>query len=506
MNKIKQRAEYGDWQTPINLAKEVCAVLASRGFKPASVIEPTFGKGSFLMAALETFPTLTHAIGVEIDKGYVRTAKGILSQIKTSCQIELIEADFFQVDWLKITKSLPEPILIIGNPPWVTNAELTSLGSTNLPYKSNFQNHRGIDAITGKSNFDISEWMLLQAISWIANRQAMLAMLCKTGVARKLLLKTWQNKRSIKTSSIYRIDASLHFGVSVDACLIVIPSATHSQNTNCRVYDSLNQKKPSSLIGYKENQIISNVRIFNRHKHLMSSGNGEYNWRSGIKHDCSKVMELKEEEKGFYRNGLGEIAELETDFLYPMLKSSDIAKGPPFDFSKRMLVTQQHVGENTGCIRYIAPKTWRYLNEYSALLDKRASSIYHNRARFSIFGVGDYSFASWKVAISGFYKFLNFTPIGPFRGKPVVLDDTCYFISCDNEGQANCLGELLNSKVAKEFLSSLIFWDAKRPITMDLLRCLDIAALAQELKLDAKLYKYHSAAHTPLQPVLFECF
>ena len=143
MNKTKQRVEYGDWQTPINLAREICAVLASRGFKPTSVIEPTFGKGSFLMAALETFPTLTHAIGVEIDKGYVRTAKGILSQIKTSCQIELIEADFFQVDWLKITKSLPEPILIIGNPPWVTNAELTSLGSTNLPCKSNFQpDHR----------------------------------------------------------------------------------------------------------------------------------------------------------------------------------------------------------------------------------------------------------------------------------------------------------------------------------------------------------------------------
>lgn len=503
MSKAKQKTEYGDWQTPGNLANKVCSLPALQNFRPASVIEPTFGRGSFLIAALESFPTLSRATGVEINGSYVKDVKEALAGVKTSCSVELIQADFFTVDWIKIIKSLPEPILIIGNPPWVTNTELATLGGVNLPRKNNFQNHRGIDAITGKSNFDISEWMLLRALTWMENRQAMLAMLCKTIVARKLLLKSWQNECNIKTPAIYNIDAAEHFGVSVDACLFVVSSSTHSGNTTCGVYDSLEQKKPSGIIGYKQNHLVANVKDAERHKHLMNKGSNDYNWRSGIKHDCSKIMELKEEQ-GLYHNGLGDIVELEGDFLFPMLKSSDLAKGHPFDFTRRMLVTQRYVGEDTSYIKHIAPKTWQYLDKYADLLDSRASSIYRNRVRFSIFGVGDYTFTRWKVATSGFYKFLNFNIIGPFGEKPVVLDDTCYFIGCHNENEAICLAELLNSKIAKEFLSSLIFWDAKRPITIDLLRSLDITALAHELGLHNKLCKYRHSPKMALQLPLFK--
>ena len=43
------------------------------------------------------------------------------------------------------------------------------------------------------------------------------------------------------------------------------------------------------------------------------------------------------------------------------------------------------------------------------------------------------------------------------------------------------LHELITSKPAKEFLSAFIFWDAKRPITANLLNMLDLAALARVL-------------------------
>lgn len=494
MGKAKQKIEYGDWQTPTALAEEVCSVLSSQELKPASVIEPALGKGAFLIAALKFFPTLAHAVGIEINESHVKIAQEAVSKIKTSCKIELLRANFFDVNWMEIVRQLPEPILIIGNPPWVTNAGLTALGSTNLPHKSNFQNLRGIEALTGKSNFDISEWMLLQTFSWMENREVTLAMLCKTVVARKLLLKAWQNNRNIKTSSIYHIDAMTHFGASVDACLLIIPASSCTKSTDCLIYNSLSEKKPSNAIGYKQNRLVSNVEVFEQHKHLLNDENhSEYVWRSGIKHDCANVMELKEEQKGFYRNGLDEIFELEEDFLYPMLKSSDVAKGPPFDFSKKLLVTQHHVSENTSYIRHMAPETWDYLNKHAMLLNRRASSIYRRRPQFSIFGVGDYTFTPWKVAISGFYKFLNFAVVGPFEGKPVVFDDTCCFISCQNEDEAACLAEILNSQPAKNFLSSLIFWDAKRPITMDLLYSLNIDALAQELDLYAKLHKHNAS-------------
>lgn len=53
------------------------------------------------------------------------------------------EGNFFDLDWKKIVDGLPRPLLVIGNPPWVTNSALAALGSGNLPEKSNFHNHRG---------------------------------------------------------------------------------------------------------------------------------------------------------------------------------------------------------------------------------------------------------------------------------------------------------------------------------------------------------------------------
>ena len=97
-----------------------------------------------------------------------------------------------------------------------------------------------------------------------------------------------------------------------------------------------------------------------------------------------------------------------------------------------------------------------------------------------MFGVGSYSFAPWKVAISGFYKQLAFRSVAPVNGRPVVLDDTCYFLPCENEDEANCFEALLNSEAARGFFRSFVFRDAKRPITASLLASLDMGLLAEE--------------------------
>ena len=139
-----------------------------------------------------------------------------------------------------------------------------------------------------------------------------------------------------------------------------------------------------------------------------------------------------------------------------------------------MLVTQMRVGEPTESIERTSPRTWDYLQHHGERLDRRASSIYRKRPRFSIFGVGDYSFADWKIAISGFYKSLEFRVIGPRCGKPTMLDDTSYFVACRSQQEAEYLVSLLNSEPAREFFESLVFWDAKRPITIEVLQQLDI--------------------------------
>ena len=45
------RREYGDFQTPNELTDQVCSFLVKNQIIPQVVIEPTFGKGSFIFSA-----------------------------------------------------------------------------------------------------------------------------------------------------------------------------------------------------------------------------------------------------------------------------------------------------------------------------------------------------------------------------------------------------------------------------------------------------------------------
>ena len=177
---------------------------------------------------------------------------------------------------------------------------------------------------------------------------------------------------------------------------------------------------------------------------------------------------------------------VEEDVVYPLLKSSDVAHGRAP--RKRVLVSQRSMSESPLTLQQRAPRAWRYLLDHQEAVTRRASAIYRNRPPFSMFGVGAYSFAPWKVAIAGLYKTLRFVKIAPFEGRPVLLDDTCYFLPCDTEAECDLLLELLASQPATEFLSALTFWDAKRPITAKLLNQLDLAEVAKRAgKWNAKL-------------------
>ncbi len=500
--KNKQKTEFGDFQTPIELARKVCSLLSQRGLEPSGILEPSCGKGNFLRACLEFFPDVQNMVGIDINEKYVNVARSAINNLAPeTISVEIMHEDFFRVDWANVVKSLPEPLLVIGNPPWVTNAELGSLGSFNLPDKSNYHNHRGIDAITGKSNFDISEWLLNRGLEWISSRRAVLAMLCKTAVARKVLYYAWKTGQHIERADIYCVNASRYFGAAVGACLLVVSASPSDSNFDCQVYSSLKNSAPAMVFGYRQGRLVADIADFERWKHL--EGEERYKWRSGIKHDCAKVMELRRDNKS-YRNGLGEIVALEDNYLFPMLKSSDIANAHDPLPLRWMLVPQQVIGENTLQIRQVAPETWKYLQRHADLLDRRASSVYRNRPRFSVFGVGNYSFAPWKVAISGFYKKLDFKVVGPCAGKPVVLDDTCYFVGCRTEEEALFIAELLNSEIARDFFSAFIFWDEKRPITLDILRRLDLLLLGQELNVEEAMRKFLDRyPKTYDQPLLF---
>ncbi len=470
MNKKK---EFGDFQTPKKLAMRVTALVADIYGSPELVVEPTAGIGAFLNAANDQWGNSCQYEGYEINRDYVAQS----SETLKTYGIEIFHQDFFALDWKRVLhRTTSGRVLVIGNPPWVTNSELGTLGSQNRPRRTNFQRLRGLDARTGKSNFDIAEWMLIQLIDAIPPNGAV-AMLCKTMTARKVLRHCWKTNSGRKGACLFRIDARASFAVAVDACLLFLTGMRTDERV-ATIYDSLCLRSSTRQFGFVDGDLVSNIETYRKFREF-GSGSLTYTWRSGIKHDAAKVMEFTCEGE-LYRNGLGEVVELEDRYLYPLLKSSDLGNGCTMP-RKSVLVTQQHIGCDTSIIEDEAPKTWQYLLDHAAALDGRKSSIYKNRPRFSIFGIGKYSFASWKVAISGLYKSFSFSVVPPLANRPVMVDDTCYSLSCNTEAEAHLLCDLLSSSLALTFLRSLVFADAKRPITIDILRRISLVSVAQRL-------------------------
>lgn len=479
--KTANKIEFGDFQTPVSLTEEICRFISKQGISPYTVIEPTCGKGNFIYSSLNYFKQVKRIIGLECNNEYVNQLKDSIKQEQHQCDIDIIHGNFFDFNWNSIFADSIEPVLVIGNPPWVTNSSLESLNSGNLPVKSNFLGYSGLEALTGKSNFDISEWILIKLIHQLTHKNAVLAFLCKTATARKVLEYSWKNNINTASSDIHLINAKQHFNVSVDACLLVIHFSMTAIQSECRIFNDLSKNHYDRVIGYKNNQLISNIDLYHQTKKYY--GPMKHTWRSGIKHDCSAVMELTKGKNG-YINGLGETVHLEERYIYPLVKSSDVARDNYQWNNRYIIVTQSKIGEPTDSIKNTAPNLWNYLESHRDCFAKRKSSIYKNKPNYSIFGVGNYTFKPFKVAISGLYKKLQFVVLNPIMDKPVIPDDTVNFIGFDSLQEANQSCALLNSNSAIQFFQSYIFWDSKRPITVQLLNKLDLSKLAKDLKVD----------------------
>lgn len=489
MNGDLSKKEFGDYQTPPRFCGDICRFLEERLIeKPSVIFEPTCGIGNFLISAGEVFST-GKRIGVEINEEYIKQLKSTAGP-----KVTLYHEDFFRFDLIRIKElcRADDPILIIGNPPWVNNAALSTISGKNQPVKSNFKKMRGIDAITGSSNFDLCEYIILKLVNEFQNRNAVIAMLCKTSVARNVFLEINRSGRAIRLAQILLFDAKKIFDVSTEACLFILATSNRSESTTfCSVAEFYRPDEEKYRLEAKNGQLFSSLR----EDKADLDGKCCFEWRQGIKHDCSKIMELSFR-GGEYYNGNGDPVDIEEDLIFPLVKSSHIKSPILTNFRKYVIVTQRKVGEPTDSLRLKYPKTWKYLSRNIDCFEKRKSVIYRKAPMFGIFGVGDYSFAPYKVGVSGFYKEPLFSLFN--AEKPVMLDDTCYFLSFDDLREAYVALLILNSETAREFLKDISFAGSKRPYTKKLLsrfdffKCLNCITfndlIATEASLSLKRY------------------
>ena len=443
------------------------SALARDGLSPRTVLEPCCGEGAFLRAAGAQWPD-ARLVGRDVSPGYIDAARDAIGR-----DADLEVADFFTTDWSALAARLEAPVLVLGNPPWVTNAALGALGSRHVPPKRSRPELSGFDALTGKANFDVSEWMIRRLLDVFDGRDFGLAMLVKSSVARRIVA-AFGAPGSGLAGSLRWIDAPRWFGASVDAALFGI-APTSSPDGRWPVFPSLEASAPDRVLGLVDGTLTHDAAAFARTRTW--AGVCDPAWRSGLKHDCARVMELTRSAAGWTSAAAG-LVELEDDLVYPLLKGSDVANGR-LTPKRGVLVPQRQLGAPTEWIREALPLTWAYLDANRAALAGRKSRVYDGRPAFSVFGVGEYTFAPFKVAVAGLYARPTFAFVGPHEDKPVLFDDTCYFLPFDTREEASAALEALRGPEATEFFAARLFGEDKRPVTKALLSSLDLRRLVE---------------------------
>lgn len=480
----EDRISYGDWQTPISLAEKICNIHLSKYGNPDIVIEPTCGLGAFVFAALKRFRNIKEIHAIEINREYTSELKLKILQNALDCPLQIhpdiyiYNADVFEFSLdaiIEKSKLFGWNMAVIGNPPWVTNSTQGKNDSHNIPFKSNNYGLKGIDAITGKSNFDISEFITLHLLQLSQINRGGISFLLKNSVIRNILMKQRTERLRIGNIEQRLIDASREFNVSVDASCF-FAQFDCSPSLVCNVQDFYTNTHIREY-GWVNDSFVSDTKSYNAVSKYDKKSS--YVWRSGIKHDCASILELTLSDGG-YKNGLGETVCIEENLIYPLLKSSDI-NNPKGNQSRRfIIVPQRKVGEDTSGLKYTHPLAFSYLTKYENVFANRKSSIYRGKDKFSIFGIGEYSFKPYKIVISALYKSIKFVLVSQVNGKPIMVDDTCYQLDFDSLEEAQCILDVLNSNEIQSLLQSLVFKDAKRVITKSLLMRLDLTQLCSD--------------------------
>jgi hypothetical protein len=162
--------------------------------------------------------------------------------------------------------------------------------------------------------------------------------------------------------------------------------------------------------------------------------------RHGVKDDAKAVYALDREQ----------LAALESDHVFPYLKSRHVVKFGLFGHDLQLVPLRRMAEDNEAELREQCPRTYEYLAANRARLESRGSSWLDRGPFYTLFGLGDYTWADYKVVWCRLGFKPHFAVVStredPDLGeKQVVPGDHCMFVATDERREAHLLCALLNS-------------------------------------------------------------
>ncbi|GFP21823.1 hypothetical protein HKBW3S06_01050, partial [Candidatus Hakubella thermalkaliphila] len=156
-------------------------------------------------------------------------------------------------------------------------------------------------------------------------------------------------------------------------------------------------------------------------------------------------------------------AAIESDLLYPLLRGRDVRRWRTEPAAYIIMAqdpkTRRGIDEDEMKTHY--PKTYQYLKRFEGALRERAAfrryftrkdrlgRIVETAPFYSMFDVGDYTFAPYKVVWREQSSSLMVATVGIFDSKCVMPDHKLMLVDCGTEQEAYYLCAALNSSPAK---------------------------------------------------------
>ena len=150
--------------------------------------------------------------------------------------------------------------------------------------------------------------------------------------------------------------------------------------------------------------------------------------------------------------------EIEPDYLYPLLRASEVEcwRAEPKIAVLVVQDAQTRRGIDEKYLKGKSPRTWQYLSRFETLLRSRAAwkrffttrngdSVRERAPFYSMFAVGRYTFAPFKVVWPRMASSLDAAVVGPIKSMPVLPQETITFIPFDNRDEAHFVCALINS-------------------------------------------------------------
>jgi len=415
--------------------------------------------------------------------------------------------------WARIIKNAFAPLFvgefdfIVGNPPWVNWESLPEQyrqASIPLWQKYGLFPHGGMDTILGKGKKDISMLMTYVAMDKYLKNRGKLGF-----VITQSLFKTSGSGQGFRRFKLGE-DGPYIRPIQVDDMVELNPFEGASNRTSIVILQKgLPPKYPVEYLYWKKSRgsipleaTLSDVLKRTERKQFKAEPVNESDptssWLTGrpkalkavrkilgpsdyVAHEgCNSGgangvywVEIIEERK----DGLIVIsnitehrqrkvesvqAAIEPDLIYPLLRGRDVkkwhAKPSAYIIMAQDKITRRGIDEDEMKQRY--PKTYMYLKRFEDDLRKRAAfkryftrkskgKIIETGSFYSMFNVGEYTFAPYKVVWREQASSLTSAAIGVFEGKAIVPDHKLMLIAVSSKAEAFYLSGMLNSSPSK---------------------------------------------------------